>query len=279
MKGEQDWLSTITLDLLPLIKANRSVAAEALDPSGRMVTMRPNHLHPPFNNPRIRRALLRAVNQSDFVVAIAGDDPSMWRVGVGIFAPSSPMASDAGMDILTGPPDITAARAEIVAAGYAGERVVVVAPSDIEDFRRAAEVGADWLRKLGMNVDYQLSDSGTLTQRREKKVPVDQGGWSCYFLTIPGMDMIDPAGTNFLRGNARYMGWPDCPLIETLRDAWLDATDPEQRKQIAREVQRQAFTDVPYVPLGLYRPLSATRADLQDIPHGFPIFWGVSRRA
>jgi peptide/nickel transport system substrate-binding protein len=47
------------------------------------------------------------MSQADFMTAAAGTDPKMWRDGVGFFTPGSPMASNAGMDIITAPkPDI-----------------------------------------------------------------------------------------------------------------------------------------------------------------------------
>jgi hypothetical protein len=42
--------------------------------------MRLNHLQPPFNNPALRRALLGAVSQDDYMAAAAGD-PSNWHSG------------------------------------------------------------------------------------------------------------------------------------------------------------------------------------------------------
>jgi peptide/nickel transport system substrate-binding protein len=243
-----------------------------------MVAMRPNHLYPPFDNPRIRRALLGAINQKDFMIAIAGTDPAFWRTGVGFFCPASPMASSAGMSVLTGPRDVERARQEIVEAGYKGERVVMLGSADAEAVKRAGDVGNDVLGKIGFHVDYQLTDSGTSIQRRQSKKPLDQGGWSCYIAVIPGMDMADPAITNLIRGDGTYMGWPTNPRIESLRDEWLDATDVPARQRIAAEIQVQAFEDVPYIPLGLFYSQTAHRG-LADVLSGFPMFWNVRPQA
>ena len=72
-----------------------------LVPTGMIATMRFNQLLPPFDNPAIRRAIVHAVQQSDYMQAVQGEDRSTWRDGVGYFCPGTPMASDAGMENLT----------------------------------------------------------------------------------------------------------------------------------------------------------------------------------
>jgi peptide/nickel transport system substrate-binding protein len=43
-------------DLLPLLRKHK-IATPILDPTGMQVTLRPNHLYPPFDRPEVRRAL------------------------------------------------------------------------------------------------------------------------------------------------------------------------------------------------------------------------------
>ena len=70
------------------------------------------------------------MSQPDYMQAIAGTDPAMWRDKVGYFPPGSPLASGAGMAALTGPRDMDRVRAAVRVAGYKGERVVVMVASD-----------------------------------------------------------------------------------------------------------------------------------------------------
>ena len=44
-------------------------------------------------------------------------------------------------------------------------------------------------------------------------------------------------------------------------------------------MQRQAFVDVPYVPLGQFFSPTAYRADLDGVLKGVALFYGVRRRA
>jgi peptide/nickel transport system substrate-binding protein len=118
--GEVDWWEAPTPDLVPLLRRHRDVTAPVQDPTGFIGTMRFNQLNPPFDNPAIRRALLAAVSQQDFMQAAAGTDPATWRDGVGYFCPGTPMATDAGLSVLTSPRNLDAARRALAEAGYKG---------------------------------------------------------------------------------------------------------------------------------------------------------------
>jgi peptide/nickel transport system substrate-binding protein len=277
--GEVDWWMVISADLLPLLRKSRNLAFPLLNPSGAIATMRFNQLHPPFDNPAIRRAILHAVRQSDYMTAILGEDRANWRDDVGYFCPDTPMANRAGIQNPGSPFDLGAARKELDAAGYRGERVVLLMPTDIPRFKTLAEVTADLMQKLGMNIDSPSMDLATLSQRRVKQEPVDRGGWSVFCTTFGGVDQLNPGVHAYLRGNGRggNVGWPASTRIEELRDAWFAASDLTAQKKAAEQLQLQAFQDVPYVPLGQWRLPTAHRNDLQGMLTGLPLFWNIRR--
>ncbi len=275
--GEADWWGNPAYDLLPMLKRSPRLALEVLDPSGGIGILRFNHLHPPFDNPAIRRAVLGAVSQEDVMTTVAGVDRTYWRSGVGVFAPESPMASDVGLSVLTAPRDLKKASADLVAAGYRGERVVVLNPGDLPDVSAMAVVVADMLSRIGMTVDLQTQDWGTVIQRRAKDGPVEQGGWSVFTTSLNGSGVMDPATHIGLRANGKsaWAGWPTSPALEALRDAWLRTADPAEQQAICRQIQARFWIDVPYVPLGeRFKPYAFNRR-VSDIPHGSPLFYGV----
>ncbi len=139
--GEQDWLEYPALDLLDLLKKNRSIRVTLPDPTGLVEMMRPNHLQPPFNNPAIRRAVLHAIDQAQFMQAIT-PDPALSHTPLGFFGPGTPMASDAGLAPLKPPIDLDRAKAELKAAGYKGERVVLLVPTDYVTLKAMADVAS-----------------------------------------------------------------------------------------------------------------------------------------
>ncbi len=277
---EMDWWENPTSDMLPLLRQAK-LQVEITDPTGLMACMRLNELHPPFDNPAIRRALLKAVNQSDFMIAVAGTDPMLWHVPTGIFCPGTPMASDVGLEVFTGPRDYAGAKRDIEAAGYKGEKVVVLAPTDFPILKAEADVGSDVMRKIGLSVDYQAMDWGTVVQRRAKMDPPDKGGWSVFHTFWAGLDQSNPVGHVFLRGNGKdgVIGWPTAPKIETLRSQWIAAPDLTAQKKLAEDLQRQALIDVPYVPLGQSFAPTSFRQDIRGVLDGFVMFWNVRREA
>ncbi len=260
--NEVDWVQQPVADLLPKIRANPKLTTTVLEPGGSLALLRFNHLYPPFNNPAIRRALLWGIDQAEFEVASLGEDRTLWKDGVGFFSPGTPMANTAGLEVLTGKRDLDRVRRELKDAGYTNEPVVMLGASDYPALQGLALVGADLLRKVGMNVDFQSVDWGTTVQRRNSRKPPSEGGWNIFYSSITGVNNFDPAGHLGLRGNgeAAWPGWPTSPEIEALRAAWLEAPDQAARRRICEAIQLRAWIDVPYIPLGSqYQPNAYNR--------------------
>jgi peptide/nickel transport system substrate-binding protein len=277
--GEQDWWDYANADLLPMLRSARNLKVAVQDPSGQLAMLRFNFLHPPFDNPAIRRALLGAVNQADVMTAVATDDPAMWHVPTGFFCPGTPMASDVGLATLSGPRDYARVKADLAAAGYRGEKIVLLAATDFPVLKAMSDVAADMLQRAGLNVEYVATDWGTVNQRRVKKEPVAQGGWSCFCTAWAGTDMLTPAGEIALRanGNDAWIGWPDIPRLEALRTAWFEAPDLPAQQRVARDIQATAFQELPYLPLGQYLQATAYSTRLSGVLNGFALFWNVRK--
>jgi peptide/nickel transport system substrate-binding protein len=279
--NEQDWWDYANADLLPALRKAKNLKVSIQDPSGQMAMMRFNFLQPPFNNSAIRRALLGAVNQQDVMTAVATDDASMWHTPTGFFCPGTPMASDVGLSVLTGPRDYAKVKANLKAAGYNNEKVVLLAATDFPVLKAMSDVVADMLQQSGLNVDYVATDWGSVNQRRVKKDPVEQGGWSAFCTAWAGTDMLTPAGELALRTNGAnaWIGWPDIPRIESLRDAWFDAPDLTAQQKVAQDTQAASFDELPYLPLGQYLQATAYSTKLTGVLNGFALFWNVKKEA
>ena len=278
-RGEMDWWEKLDFDQKPLLSRDPKLQTFVVETTGNCGFLRFNQLVPPFDNPAIRRALLGAVNQADFMAAVAGDDTAAYRTDLGYFPADTPLASDAGMAALTGPRDFDKVKRELAAAGYKGERVVVLVASDFPTLAALGNVGADMLRRCGLAVDQQTTDWGTIIQRRASKAPLDKGGWSVFFSTFTGVDMASPANSQGMRGNGAqaWFGWPDAPKLETLRDEWFNAPDLAAQQKIGRALQLQAFEDVPFLPLGQYFQSTVQQRSLAGTLKGLPVFWNVRR--
>ena len=277
--GEMDGWEFPTGDLLPLLDRERHLKRELVYDAGFAAWCRLNHLHPPFDNPAIRRALFPAIDQEAAMIAAMGDDPSLRKVPCGFFPPGSPSASDAGMDNILPRPDYDRARRALQAAGYKGETIALIVPIDFPTIKATSDVVADMMKRSGMTVDYHATDYGMLVQRRASKKPPAEGGWGAFCAFNSAVEFFTPATHLWLRGNGEKgsIGWPSSPRIEQLREAWFDAPDLTGQTTIAAEMQAQAFVDVLYLPLGMFYNPSVYRRDVTDIVHGFPIFWNMRR--
>ncbi len=279
LNNEIEWIQEPPPDLLGMMRASKKVRVAPMDPAGGISVMRFNTLYPPFDNPAIRRALFGAVEQSDFMTAALGDDRSLWKDGVAVFSPGSPMDSRTGIEIMTSKRDLERVKREIIAAGYKGERVVLLGAVDNPNVNALALVGADLLKRVGMNVDFQEIDWGTTIQRRSSKQPPDKGGWNIFFTNLNGPNNFDPAGQLGLRGNGdgAWFGWPKMPRIEALRDEWFDAPTVEAQKKICVEIEKQFWIDAPYIPLGCMYGPTAYSTGLTGVREGFIQLYDVKR--
>lgn len=277
--GEMDWVEQPPPELQPLLRRNRNLVVDKIDPLPNVGVLRFNHLHPPFDNPAIRRALLPAVSQADFMTSIVGPEPGEWVENVGVFTPGTPLATTAGLEALQGPRSIERARAALKEAGYNNELVRLIGPTDILAPAAITQVCADLYRRLGLNLDVVLTDWGSTVQRRTSREPVDKGGWSTVLTTFSSFEFADPAGHFPLRGNGLggWPGWPTSPRLEALRDSWFEAPDLAEQKRIAAEMQVVAMQELPFVPIGAYYTNTAHKRALVDRVPGFALFWNLRR--
>ena len=277
--GEIDWYEQPPPEIQQLLRRNRNVKIEAIDPLPLTGILRMNHLHAPFDNKKLRQALLPAISQSDFMQAIVGTDPSHFNAATGFFTPGTPLVNDAGMAPLLGPRSIDRARALMREAGYANEPMRLIGPTDILAPSAMTQVGADLVRRLGFNADIVLTDWGTTVQRRASREPVSANGWSMLFTSFSSFDFANPAAHFPLRGNGAgaWFGWPNIPKLEELRDAWFEAPDVATEQRLGREMQEVAMDELPYIPVGSYLSMTALRGNLSGRVPGLALYWGIKR--
>ena len=180
--------------------------------------------------------------------------------------------------VMTG--DIEAAKAMVKAAGYNGQKVVIINPTDFPTIGPLGDITYDTLKKLGFNVELQSTDWGSVVQRRASKEPVEKGGWSIFHTWFTGGFILNPVVTAPFRGqgDAGWFGWYANPKIEQLTQNWLNAKDADGRKKVAAEIQQENFSQVPTVTLGQFQIPTAYRKSLQGrLEFTGPVFWNVKR--
>ncbi len=280
--GEVDWWETPIPDLVPLLRSRNDLRVEIVDQLGHVGCFRMNHLHPPFDDARARRAVLAAMDQADYMQALVGEDAALWKPMPGFFTPGTPLYNEAGGDMLTGRRDLDAAKRLLAASGYGGEPVICLVAQDFPLVKPQGDVTADMLAKLGMSVDLVSVDWGTVAARRTSKLPASKGGWSMFHTEFAGADCINPASYFGLRANGEkaWFGWPDLPEVESGIASWFEAADVENEKACAARINRAAMDGVVYAPTGFFLTHQAWRTSVTGIQKGpLPFFWGVSKGA
>ena len=279
--GGIDWWETATPDLVSTLKQRHDVVVDTADPTGFLAIIRFNTLQPPFDNPVLRRAVLHALHQPDYLALLGnGDDPTSTRECHSFFPYGTPYGKPSMPDPMAQPASIEAARKMVAEAGYADERIVIINPSDMPSISPLGDMTYDLLKRMGLNVELVVTDWATVVQRRANRGPVAQGGWSIFHTFNAGASMSSPM-TNFtLRGQGKdgWFGWYDSARMEQLASAWLMAETPAEHLRIAADMQSLGLTEVPSVPLGQFFLQTAYRRNIVGVrPGPVPFPWGVRK--
>jgi peptide/nickel transport system substrate-binding protein len=278
--NEVDWWETPLPDLVPLLRQSPDVAVDIADPLGNIGSFRINHLYPPFNDVRARRAVQIAVSQEDYMGAVVGDDQSLWKTLPGFFTPDTPLYTEFGGEALKGKRDYELAKTLLADSGYRNEPVVLLVATDLPIVKAQCDVTADLLKRIGVNVQYQALDWGTVGQRRAKKDPPSEGGWNIFHTWHAGADCVNPAPYLPLdcSGPTAWFGWPKSDLVQEKIAAWYAAADLAAEKQAIAELNKAAMDHVVYVPTGFFKGYQAWRKNLSGVVKApFPVFWDVTK--
>ncbi len=279
LKNEVDILEQPATDLIPTMKKDPNVTLKILDPFGTIGMLRFNHLYPPFNDARIRRAALHAIDQAALLDAMVGQ-PDLQKPCLAVFMCGGPFESDVATQAFA-KPDIAAAKKLLAEAGYKGEPIVLMDPTDQNLVHNISVVAASQLKAAGFNVDLQSMDWSTMTSRRGSKAQPGQGspGWNIFPTFWTGFIIGNP-GTNIpLAGDAVWPGWYTDAETEKLRGEFLTTADRDQQKKIAEALQRRYYEQVPYLSTGQFRRPVAWRNTVTGVPETLQLLvWNVEKK-
>jgi len=264
IRGEVDYLERVPADLLPLLDAKSGAKAEVVSKFGFQAIMRMNHLQPPFDNPKVRQAIAKAVDRSMYAAVVAGD-PSFATDCAAIFGCGMPYESKTGIPAR----DLAAAKAMLKESGIdMSKPIVMLHVANAPGIAALGNVTRQLLVDLGFQVEMQAMDFQTFATRRLNTKPVSEGGWNIAHTTNTVPDQGNPLSNPFLvalGAPASAWGWPTDPKTEELRLKFATAPDVTARKAIAAEIQARAYEQVLYLPLAQFTAPSAWRDNLQGV--------------
>jgi len=279
--GDIDFMEAPPFDLLPVLESNSELKVETLNKFGFQTLGRMNFLLPPFDNVKVRRAALLAMNQKDVLDALVGNSKYYQACGA-FFVCGTPLATEVGANALIKGGSIEEAKKALAESGYDGRPIVIMAPGDVVSLKAQPVVAAQLLRQAGFKVDLQATDWQTVVSRRASQKPVSEGGWNMFFTNWVAADVMNPVVNLSIGGrgkNGGWFGWAEDAKIEQLKDKFARSSSPEEQKKIAAELQQEAYDQVIYIPLGQFLAPSAWRKSLSGVLDGpaTPIFWNVDK--
>jgi peptide/nickel transport system substrate-binding protein len=279
--GDIDFMENLPYDLLPLLEANKEITLEVSNKFGFQTLGRMNFLYPPFDNVKVRRAAFLAINQKDVLDALVGNAKYQKICGA-FFVCDTPFATEVGAETLIKGNGMAEAKKALAESGYDGTPVVIMAPGDVTTLKAQPIVAAQLLREAGFKVDLQATDWQTVVSRRASQKPPKEGGWNMFFTNWVAADVSNPIANLSIGGQGKkggWFGWAEDAKIEQLKDAFVRAPSLDEQKKIAADIQKEAYEQVIYIPLGQYLLPSGWRKSLTGVLDGpaTPLFWNVDK--
>jgi peptide/nickel transport system substrate-binding protein len=276
--GEVDVIEQPTFEQYASLKANKDIKIEDAQPAGLQFIFRFNHLHPPFDNVKVRQAAMLAMGQEAYLKTQVGA-PGMYRFCKSIYPCGTPYASDA-TGIYTGTPNPKKAAELLKEAGYTGQPIVLMRPTDLASIAKLPLVAKQQLEAVGFKVDLQQMDWSTLVARRAKKDAPDKGGWNAFMTAWTAGDILSPLTMAMMNttGDKGWFGWQDDKGIEELKVKFAQAASEADKKKLAEQIQLRAFETASHAPLGQYNNPAALRKNIEGlVPAGAQVYWNIKK--
>ena len=280
--GDIDFMENLPFDLLPVLRPNKDIKIDVLNKFGFQTLGRMNFLYPPFDNVKVRRAAFMAMNQKDVLDALVGNAKYQKICGAmfGATRHWQPMSAPRRWSRAAAwrkprscwpRPAMTARRSRSWP------------PSDVTTLKAQPIVVAQQLREAGFKVDLQATDWQTVVTPPRQPEAIKEGGWNMFFTNWVAADISNPVANASVGGrgkNGGWFGWSEDAKVEELRDKFARASSPDEQKKIAAEVQKHAYEQVIYIPLGQYTIPSGWRKALTGIVDGpaTPVFWNIDKK-
>lgn len=277
--GEIDILSWVPSEQYAALKGNDKVELVAPVPKG-MYAMHLNHFVPPFDNPKIAQAAILSLNQEALMRAqLINKD--LYSPCASIYPCDSEFGKSSDSAYFTGKPQFEKSKQLLKEAGYNGEPIVLMNPSDFTLLNKFPPVLAQLLKQGGFNVDMQSMDWPSLITRRANKSLPKDGGWNVFVTGWGASDTMNPLYFAPMTGNGEkgWFGWATDDKLEQLKAEFLTTMDEAKRKELAEKIQLQVFETGLYGPLGESLTYTGVRKGVISGLVNAPVnvFWNIKK--
>ena len=239
--GDLDLIEYVPWQAMDAIAANPQLSLDAVD--GAFMFLVFNGSKPPFNDPRVRRAVAHAIKRDELVkAAFFGRGSGMAQLPI---APSSAYYNPEYKDGWNYDPNLS--RKLLAEAGASGLSASLLSTAQYGMHKDTAEVVQNHLAAVGMNVTLNLPDWAT-------RVSIGNRGQYDFAVMGTAADSNDPDGiANFIDGSlspsyVRSYGLKTERITELLA-AGRAEFDEAKRRAIYKEMEGVAIEQAPIVGL------------------------------
>jgi peptide/nickel transport system substrate-binding protein len=271
--GRVDYLEEVNPRLVGRLEKNKNIVVGKTGPDPFIGMARFNHTQPPFDKPDIRRAVMMAMSQTDYMKAAIGPQ-KYWNTCYSVFPCKSPLASETGSDFIKNG-TMDAAKKALADAGYNGTPVVLLDATDIPVITAFNRMTADKLRALGMKVQVLPTTWAEMTQKR-----AERAGWNLFHTFWAGVDLNSPEHIAFSGDPVNgWFGWADDKELEQLRDKFVREPNADERKKLAAQIQERMWTIGAEAFLGeFYLPIAYRSSVEGAIVSPVQFYWNISKK-
>ena len=264
ISGQYAFADTLPGDSLAQIKAAPNVTPILVKPDWTAF-MVINNKGGATANPKIRQAMMAAINPEEMLAAAYGD-PELFYVDGSIYGKGALYHNSKATPGFNAN-DPEKAKELLKEAGYNGEPIRLMTSAQLDVLYKTTLVAKENLERAGFNVDVQVMDWAAVTQKRLN--PDEWEGFMAWHSFTP-----EPSTLTFV--NPSYPGWWDNDAKSKLMDAFTSTTDQAERVRLWGELQNLLYEQAATLIVGHFFTLTAINNELVNFqPMPWPFFWNV----
>lgn len=272
--GEIQGMESVPTASQKRLAANKSIRLLRLD-NYSVVTTYPNISFPPTDNPKIRQAILAALDMNEIMDAASDGD---YKLNPSLQFPGSAYFTDAGKELYN-QHDIAKARRLLAEAGYKGEKITLMVAREIPYMYNSALVMSQQMKAAGINAELLVLDWPTALQKSISETT----GWNFFYtgwITVVALggaqtlsNLADPQNVTKPPG-----GKTDPAFMAMFREVTGGNTLEARRAAFAR-AQLETFDKVYAIPFGVMPVVHAVRDNVEGFTAYYhPRFYNVTLR-
>ncbi|MHA6264354.1 ABC transporter substrate-binding protein [Arenibacterium sp. CAU 1754] len=272
---EVQYLESPSTDLVPMLEGHEGVSSVLADATGSIGMAVFNHQIPPFDNAQMRKAIIAAMNQEDYMNAAIGNT-DYWQLCPSVYACGTPYATPVDYPAFS-TTNLDEARTLLEESGYDGTPVVVLDPVDSPVISAFTGVTIEILGELGVAVDHQEITWADLVQRRAKRSDAEGEAWNIFHTWWIAEDLADPLRIAYSgEPESGWIGWPNDPEVEALRAAFMASEDEAERADLAEQAQERIVQQGQFAILGQFFEPIAFRTSVLGLQRPIQMYYNLA---